>query len=117
VHLVEVEVVGAQPAQRVLDLAHDPPAGTAALVRVLPHRDEELGGQDDVVAPSGDGPSDQLLVGVRPVELSRVDQRDAQLEGAADGANRLRVVAAGAGVEGRHAHRAQPDARYVEVGE
>jgi len=77
----------------------------------------ELGGQHDVVAPLSDRPSHQLLVGVRPVDLGRVDQRDAQLEGAVDGANRLRVIAAGAGVEGRHAHRAQPDARDVEVGE
>ena len=34
VHLVEVDVVGAEPAQRVLDLADDPAAGSAALVRV-----------------------------------------------------------------------------------
>jgi hypothetical protein len=61
VYLVEVDVVGVQPAQGGLDLADDPPAGAAPVVRVLTHRHEELGGQDDVVAPASKRLADDLL--------------------------------------------------------
>ena len=37
VELVEVDVVGAQPAQRVFDGGHDPTSGGAALVGVVAH--------------------------------------------------------------------------------
>jgi hypothetical protein len=50
VHLVEVDVVGVQPPQRVLDRAHDPQPRAALLVRALPHHAVELGGEEDVVA-------------------------------------------------------------------
>jgi hypothetical protein len=117
--VVEVDVVGAETPERALQ--PDAQALGAAVGRAraaLPVGDQaELGGQHDVVSPPGDRPADQLLVGVGAVDLGRVDQRDAQLEGAVDGPDRLLLVGAGAGVEGRHAHRAQPDARYVEVGE
>jgi hypothetical protein len=61
VHLVEVDVVGAQAPQRVLDLGHDPAARSSTLVGVLAHRDEELRGQDDVVAAASEGLADDLL--------------------------------------------------------
>ena len=50
VDLVEVDPVGVEAAQRVLDLADDPAPRTALPVRVVAHRAVELGGQDDVVA-------------------------------------------------------------------
>ena len=50
VYLVEVDPVGAESSQRVLDLLDDPAAGSSAVVGVVVHRDEELGGQHDVVA-------------------------------------------------------------------
>ena len=52
VDLVEVDPVGAEPPQPVLDRAHDPAARVALLVGVLAHRVVELGGQHDVVAPA-----------------------------------------------------------------
>jgi hypothetical protein len=43
VDLVEVDPVGAEPAQGVLDGAHDPAARVAPLVGVVSHRVVELG--------------------------------------------------------------------------
>jgi hypothetical protein len=50
VDLVEVDVVGLQAAQRVLDLGDDPAPRVALLIRVIAHRAVHLGGQHDVVA-------------------------------------------------------------------
>jgi hypothetical protein len=62
VDLVEVDPVGVQPPQRVLDLRDDPPARDPAAVGVLAHRAPELGGEHDVVAPgAGQGLADDDL--------------------------------------------------------
>ena len=50
---------------------------------------------------------DQLLVGVRAVDVGRVEQGDAEVERAVDGGDRLVVVARA--VELRHAHAAEAD--------
>jgi hypothetical protein len=117
--VVEVDVVGAQAPERAFQgQAHALGAAVGRARAALAVRDQaELRGQHDLVTPPRDRPTDQLLVGVRPVDLGRVDQRDAQLQGSVDRADRLLLVAAGPGVEGRHAHRTQPDARDVEAGE
>src|SRR5205085_10574568 len=78
---------------------------TAVRVRDVP----ELGRQDDLVAPTGDRASDELLVRVRPVDLGRVDEVDAEAERALDRADRLGIVLARAGVEGGHAHAAEAE--------
>ena len=56
VGLVQVDVVGAEAAEAVLDLLDDPSARRAALVRVLAHRRHELRRQDDLVPPPLDAP-------------------------------------------------------------
>src|SRR5205823_6930542 len=60
VHLVQVDVVGLQAAQAVLDLADDPAPRVAAHVRVLAHRAVRLRGQHDVVPPTAQGLADDL---------------------------------------------------------
>ena len=52
--------------------------------------DAELGREEDLVAAAGDRPPDQLLVGVGAVHVGGVEERDAELEGAVDRADRLR---------------------------
>jgi hypothetical protein len=52
VNLVEVDPVGVEPAQGVLDLTDDPAPGAALLIGVLTHRAMELGGQDNIVPAS-----------------------------------------------------------------
>jgi hypothetical protein len=61
VDLVEVDVVGLQAAQRVLDLGHDPAARVALLIGVIAHRAEHLGRQDDVVATPLERLADDLF--------------------------------------------------------
>jgi hypothetical protein len=51
-HLVEVDPVGPQPAQRVLDRLRDPPPRGSAMVRVPVERNAELDGEHHVGAPS-----------------------------------------------------------------
>src|SRR3954468_4010320 len=74
-----------------------------------------LGGQHHLVAAAADGPADELLVGVRPVDLGGVQQGHAEIERAVDGADGLGVVGAGAGVGEGHAHAAQADAGDGQV--
>ena len=54
VDLVQVDVVGAEPAQAVLALADDPTARVARQVRVLAHRAVHLRREHDVVAATGE---------------------------------------------------------------
>ena len=61
VDLVEIDVVGLQAAQRVLDRADDPAPRIALLVRVLAHRAVDFGGQHDVVATALERLADDLL--------------------------------------------------------
>jgi hypothetical protein len=76
VDLVEVDVVGPQPAQRVVDAGQDVFAGEPAVVGARAHREEDLGGQHVVVAaaerlgeqPSGDLLGQAVRVGVGGVE-------------------------------------------------
>ena len=73
----------------------------------------ELGGDHVLVAASGDGSPDELLVRHRAVELRGVEEVDAQLEPVLD--RRHALVLVGRAVEGRHPHAAEPDRRHLEV--
>lgn len=78
-----------EPPEAVLHLARDPPPRAAPLVRVLAHRQAELGGDDEIIPAALDGPADDLL-GLTPgVDVSRVDDVDASLERAVDDADRI----------------------------
>ena len=107
VDLVEVDPVGVQPPQRVLDRADDPAARVAPLVRVLAHRVVELGREDDVVAPAaGERLADDLLGLALPVDVGGVDEVDAGVERRVDDADRLVVV--GVAPRAEH-HRAEAE--------
>ena len=92
VDLVEVDPVGAEPAQRVLDLADDPAAGAATVVEVVAHRHERLGREHDVVAASREGLADDDLGLAGGVDVCGVDERDARVERAVDDPDALVVV-------------------------
>src|ERR1700722_4004969 len=70
-----------------------------------------------MVAAAFEGPAEEFLVGVGAVDLCGVDERDAQVDRTVDGADRLGVVAAGAGVGEGHAHRAQADPADIQAAE
>jgi hypothetical protein len=66
--VVQVDVFGAKAPQRPLDGDADVLRGAVELlgVPVAVGDQAELGGQDHLVAPVGDGPPDEFLVGVGP---------------------------------------------------
>jgi len=115
--VVQVDVVGAEPTQRTLDRGADVRGAavedTGAASGVGDHA--KLGRHHDLVATASDGPAEEFLVGVRPVDLGGVEEGDAQLQCPVDGADGLGVVAAGAGVGGGHPHGAKADAGDVEL--
>jgi len=86
VDLVEVDVVGLEAAQGVFDGADDPAPRAALPVGVVAHGAVELGGEDDVVAASLDGFSDDLFGFASGVDVGGVDEVDAGVEGGVDDA-------------------------------
>jgi len=90
--LVEIDVVGIQAAQAVLDGAHDVLAAEALAVRPVPHARAHLGRDHDLVArPGAQPPADDALgdaagiAGCPPaVDVRRVDEVDAGLPGAVE---------------------------------
>jgi hypothetical protein len=92
VQLIEVYPVCLQPPQRVLDGAHYPAARSPAAVGVFPHRVEELGGEDGVVAATLERFADDFLGLAGPVDVGGVGEVDASVEGGVDDADGLVVV-------------------------
>src|SRR6202008_631108 len=81
VNLAQVDPVGPQPAQAVLDLAHDPAPRVAELVGVIAHRAVHLGRQDDAVAPTArQRLADDLLRLAPRVHVGGVDEADPGVE-------------------------------------
>jgi len=86
VDLVEVDVVGAEPAQAVVDLCEYFLPGQPGAIRPLPHRVAELGGYDDGVAVGEviQCPAEDLFAGALGVHAGRVEEVDTGLEGVLD---------------------------------
>jgi hypothetical protein len=89
VHLVEVDVVGLQPAQRGLDRPDDvaPRATGTEVVAVAPlHAHAELGGQHDLVAAALERGAQTFLGGTArgAVDVGGVEQGDAGVERGVD---------------------------------
>ena len=103
VDLVEVDVVGLQPAQRGVDRPHHVLATVALVPLVRTAAPEALGGEDDVVAatavalhPLADqflGATDQLDRATERVDVGGVEERDAGFEGGVHDRERRLVVA------------------------
>ncbi len=105
VDLVEIDAIGAEPTQALLDTELDrSPAGADALVHrrvarwtVAVHPVQpgaapaaDLGGDHDVVAPAGQGPAEEDL-GLA-VDVSGVEQRDPGIERGVHDVTRRRLV-------------------------
>jgi hypothetical protein len=113
VHLVQVDPVRAQAAQRVLDRPDDPPPRGAALVGIVAHRHEELRREHDVVAAALECLADDLLGLTGGVDVGGVDEVDPRIEGAVDDADRVVVVGVAPGAE--H-HRAEAELGDLDAG-
>ena len=109
--VVEVDVVGVESPQRSFygdpDVRGRAVEVSRAAVDVRDHA--ELGGQNDLVAPTPQSAPDQLLVRIGAVDLCRIDEGDAQLQAAMDGRDGIALVDALVDVGGGHPHRPQPD--------
>ncbi|CAM5268324.1 hypothetical protein SCALM49S_05047 [Streptomyces californicus] len=107
VHVVEVDDVGAQPAQARLDGGPDVRGvvADAPVVGVVGADEGELGGEGDLVPVGPDERGEELLVGPAPVGVGGVEERDARLQGGVEGVAGGAFV--GVAVELAHAHAAE----------
>ena len=112
--VVQVDVVGAEPLERRVARALHVvgPAVDAEPLPVLVALVAELGGEHHLVAAALDGAAHQPLVGVRPVDVGRIEEVDAEVERAVNGRDRLVVVPAG--VEVGHPHAPEAEGGHAE---
>ncbi len=116
VHLIQVDPVGLQPAQTVLDLTDDPAPRVAALVRVTAftrphtHLTVDLGGQDDVVASAaGQRLTNDRLRFTLGVDVSCVDEVDAGIQRSMDDLDRNIMIGLAPGAEHHGAETERAD--------
>src|SRR4051812_4208365 len=112
--LVEVDPVGLETPQAVVDLPDDPAARVAVLVRVVAHAAVDLGGEHDVLAAAiGKCLADDLLRLPARVDIRGVDEVDPRVERAVDDADRVLVIGVAPGAE--H-HRAETERAHLHTG-
>jgi hypothetical protein len=114
VDVVEVDVVGLQPAQAGLDGAPHVDAGQAALVASVTGRVGDLGGQHPALAGVFERAADHLLGLAVGVDVGRVDEVDAGLERVIDDAPRLRLIGRAAEHHGAEAELGDLHAAVTE---
>ena len=83
VELQQVDAIGAEPAQASLR-GGDDRRSARAFRELAAVAHPELGGDDDVVAPIAEGPSEQFLAAAFAVHVGGVEQRDASVDGRID---------------------------------
>ncbi len=82
--LMQIDVVGAEPPQRRLDAFEEVLARQAAVVDVVRHREERLGGDHHLVArDAAQRVAQRLLGGAVRVDVGGVEEIDAEIERAA----------------------------------
>jgi hypothetical protein len=113
VDLVQVDPVGPQPRQAVLDRLEDPAPRVAAAVGAFAHREVDLGGEHDVVTSTPQRLADDLLGLARGVHIGGVDEVDPLVEGRVDDADTVVVVGVAGGTE--H-HGAQAVDAHLDAG-
>ena len=96
VHLVEIDVIGLQAAQAFFAGAADVIGGQEALVGPFAHAPEDLGGDDDFLAPTAalrePAPDDLLgdaFAHFPAVDVGGVEEVDAQFQGAIHDGERI----------------------------
>src|SRR5436305_1980867 len=111
VHLVEVDVVGLQSFQRTVTCVPDVACGEERVVGPLAHRAVELRRDDDLLAPAaalGEPATDDLLGDafalLPPVDVGRVEEVDALVDGAIHDLVRIGLLG-----DGTEVHRAEDE--------
>ena len=107
VDLVQVDVVGAEPAQAVVALGDDPAPRVPLGVGVLPHLPVHLGGEHDLVPLGpGQGLAHDLLGLAERVDVGGVDEIDPGVERGMDDPDGFVVIRGAPGPE-HHGPQAQ----------
>ena len=111
--IVKIDAIDLQPAQtffacflHVIRFAID--ADELLLHRIA--QDSELRRDDDFLAMALEHAADQFLVGVRSVDIGRIEESNAQFERAIQCRDRFGFVAVA--IEIGHAHAAEANRRY-----
>jgi len=80
--LVEIDIIGAQAVQAVVDLGKDGAARQAGTVGAGPHARIDLGRQHDLLAPSEilDGAADDLLRRAVRIDIGGIEEGDAKFD-------------------------------------
>ena len=89
VHVVDVDVVGAEALQAGVALVKDVKARRADVVGAVAHGEEGLGGNEDLVALSLDGLAENLFGQAVGVAVGDVEEVDAGIEAEVDHAPRF----------------------------
>ena len=111
VHLVEIDVIGAQPAQRGLHGAHDVAARSALQCLGGVHGHAELGGQHDGMAHLADHLAHQRLgAAFVAIDVGRVEQGDAGVKRGMDHRSGLLEVKPATEIVAP-----QPDGRHAQA--
>jgi hypothetical protein len=113
VHLVKVDMIGLQAAQRRLHRLRDPAARTALLIWILTHCAVNLGGKHDIVATTLQRLADNLLRLAVAVSVGGVDEVDAEIQALVDDADAGVVIGVGHAAE--H-HRTQAIGADLDAG-
>jgi hypothetical protein len=108
--IIDVDVVGREPAQAVIARLHDPAARESAIMRRLGHHVAHLGRHDPPLAMRGDGRTGDGLGDAVRVNVGGIDEIDSRIERGVD--DPLRGCSVGPVAE--H-HRPQTKHRYLEV--
>ena len=113
--IVQVDVIDAEASQRGIarGLYVFGPAVLADELAVGSPHVAEFRGQDDSLAPPLDRLPDQDLVGEGAVDIGRVEEIDAQIQGPVNRRDGLRVIPAP--VEVRHPHAPEAQGRYLRA--
>jgi hypothetical protein len=109
----EIDMIGAQAAQRGLDNVADVRGPAVQPDHLPPFVDveAELGADQNLVAHRLKGFADKLLVRVRPVTFGRIEQRDPPVDCRPDDADRFLLVGGGAKAEAQ-SHAAKTNGGY-----
>src|SRR6266852_6436893 len=79
-HLVEIDVIGLQPPETVLNFAHDVHAGCPAMVKILAHWEAEFGGKHDLVPHTLQGVPHQSLALAEAVHVRASYEIDSPIQ-------------------------------------
>ena len=114
--LVDVDVVGTQSAQRLIDLPHDPLPGRVSVDLAVAPFQAHLGGDDRPCAQPGsrDCLADDLLGHPEPVYRRRIDQVDTLFQSGLDGGDRFTLVGS-APHPAAHRPGSERHARHLEL--